>query len=99
MVYAGRTPWHGLGNALPPGQPIETWAHQAGMDWRIAASPVRYLASEAGSLAQIHTFRERQVLFRSDTKAPLSVVGDRYQVVQPQEILEFYRDLTELSGF
>jgi phage/plasmid-like protein (TIGR03299 family) len=38
-------------------------------------------------------------LFRSDTNAPLSVVSQRYQVVQPREILEFYRDLTEVSGF
>jgi phage/plasmid-like protein (TIGR03299 family) len=39
------------------------------------------------------------VLYRSDTHAPLSVVSQRYQEVQPMEILEFYRDLTEQSGF
>jgi phage/plasmid-like protein (TIGR03299 family) len=39
------------------------------------------------------------VLFRSDTNTPLSVVSKRYQVVQPREILEFYRDLTKVSGF
>jgi phage/plasmid-like protein (TIGR03299 family) len=39
------------------------------------------------------------VLYRSDTGAPLSVVSQRYNVVQPREILEFYRDLTEVSGF
>jgi len=44
-------------------------------------------------------FPELKVLYRSDTKAPLSVVGGRYQVVQPREVLEFYRDLTEISGF
>ena len=38
-------------------------------------------------------------MYRSDTKAPLSVVSGRYQVVQPQEVLEFYRDLTEVSGY
>ncbi len=27
------------------------------------------------------------------------MVSQRYQVVQPREILEFYRDLTEVSGF
>jgi hypothetical protein len=30
---------------------------------------------------------------------PLSVVSQRYNVVQPREILEFYRDFTEVSGF
>ncbi len=39
------------------------------------------------------------MLYRSDTKTPLSVVSNRYQVVQPREVLEFYRDLTEVSGY
>ena len=30
---------------------------------------------------------------------PLSVVSNRYQVVQPREVLEFYRDLVEVGGF
>ncbi|RZA29312.1 MAG: DUF932 domain-containing protein, partial [Proteobacteria bacterium] len=47
----------------------------------------------------IHTFPEQKVLYRSDTKAPLSVVSNRYQIVQPREVLEFYRDLTEVSGY
>jgi phage/plasmid-like protein (TIGR03299 family) len=29
----------------------------------------------------------------------LSIVSNRYQVVQPSEILEFYRDLTEVGGY
>ena len=29
----------------------------------------------------------------------MEVVGNRFKVVQPEEILEFYRDLTEVSGF
>ena len=45
------------------------------------------------------TFDDQKVLYRSDTKTALSVVGNRYQVVQPREVLEFYRDLTEVSGF
>lgn len=99
MAYVGQTPWHELGNQLPPKQPIEIWAQQAGMDWRICETPVRYMAEQAGALGSIMTFEDQKVLYRSDTKAPLSVVGGRYQVVQPREVLEFYRDLTEVSGF
>jgi phage/plasmid-like protein (TIGR03299 family) len=44
-------------------------------------------------------YQEQRVLYRSDTHAPLSVVSQRYQEVQPKQILEFYRDLTEQSGF
>jgi phage/plasmid-like protein (TIGR03299 family) len=99
MAYAGATPWHGLGNLLTAHQPIETWAKQAGMDWSIQEASVRYMTEANGTSGSIHTFPEHKVLFRSDTQAPLSVVSQRYQVVQPRDILEFYRDLTEISGF
>lgn len=99
MAYVHETPWHGLGNPLPARQPLEVWAEKAGMDWQIRDAPVRYMTEQAGSLGSIMTFADQRVLFRSDTKQPLSVVGSRYQIVQPREILEFYRDLTEVSGY
>ncbi|CAE6969226.1 hypothetical protein R69608_07185 [Paraburkholderia nemoris] len=100
MAYVGDTPWHGLGNPLSPKQPIEVWQKQAGLDWTIESADVRFVAGQAGSgLGSIHAFPEQRVLYRSDTKAPLSVVSSRYQVVQPRDVLEFYRDLTEVGGF
>ena len=99
MAYVGATPWHRLGNQLPPKQPIEVWAEKAGMEWQIRETPVRYLTEQAGALGSILSFDDQKVLYRSDTKVPLSVVSSRYQVVQPKAVLEFYRDLTEVSGF
>jgi phage/plasmid-like protein (TIGR03299 family) len=98
MAYVDETPWHGLGNPLARHQPLEMWAEQAGMNWKIEESEVRFVAGATG-LGSIHAFPEQKVLYRSDTKAPLSVVSNRYQVVQPAEILEFYRDLTEVGGY
>jgi len=99
MAYVGETPWHGLGNQLTQNQPIVVWAQQAGMDWRIESSNVSYMAQNQRGQSIIMPFEEQRVLYRSDTYAPLSVVSQRYQEVQPLEILEFYRDLTEQSGF
>lgn len=99
MAYVGETPWHGLGNQLTPKQPLEVWAKQSGLSFKILETPVRYMAESVGQLSAIMTFPEQKVLFRSDTKTPLSVVSSRFQVVQPSDILEFYRDLTEISGF
>lgn len=99
MAYVGDTPWHGLGNQLTQNQPIEVWAQQAGMDWRIESSDVSYMARNERGQSIIMPYEEQRVLYRSDTHAPLSVVSQRYQEVQPMEILEFYRDLTEQSGF
>ena len=95
MAYVHETPWHGLGNKLAERQPIEIWQQQAGMNWEIKETPVQFATDDAGTQPYI----EQKVLYRSDTNAPLSVVSQRYKVVQPAEILEFYRDLSEISGF
>ena len=99
MAYTGEKPWHGLGNHLPPNQSLEDWRRAAGMDWSIEEAEVRFVAAGNKNLGSIHAFPEQKVLYRSDNKAPLSVVSARYQVVQPAEILEFYRDLTEVGGY
>lgn len=99
MAYVGETPWHGLGNELTPRQPIEVWAKQSGMSFQILETPVRFMAESAGPLGSIKTFADQKVLYRSDTQDALSVVSNRYQVVQPSEVLEFYRDLTQVAGY
>lgn len=98
MAYAGQQPWHGLGNRLAPKQSIDAWTRAAGLDWQIESSEVRFVSGN-GNLGAIHAFPDQRVLYRSDTKAPLAVVSSRYQIVQPAEILEFYRDLTEAGNF
>ncbi|MCH8532299.1 MAG: DUF932 domain-containing protein [Saccharospirillum sp.] len=99
MAYIGQTPWHGLGNQLTTNQPLEVWASEAGLNWSIEESPVRFVTHSSGTLGEILSYPDSKLLYRSDTKAPLSVVGSRFKVVQLGEILEFYRDLTEVSGF
>lgn len=102
MAYTGETPWHELGHALPPKQPLEVWAQNAGMDWSIRETPVRFMVDaheNDQSLQTLQAFDDQKVLYRSDTGAPLSVVGNRYQIVQPREVLEFYRDLTDIAGY
>ena len=98
MAYQGQTPWHGLGNQLTPNQPLEIWAKQAGMDWSIESSPVQFIKGQH-HLGTRGEYPDKRVLYRSDNHLPLSVVSPRYKVVQPLEILEFYRDLTEHAGF
>ena len=94
MAYNGQTPWHGLGNQLTDKQPLEIWLREAGMDWSLQSSPVHYLTEHSAEV-----YADAKVLFRSDTGDALSVVSNRYQEVQPREVLEFYRDLVELGGF
>ncbi len=93
MAYTGQTPWHGLGNVLPPQQSLDIWLQAAGMDWTIEQSDVMFnVASDA---LHIRPYSDSKVLYRSDTLTPLSVVSSRYNVVQPHEVLHFYQDLVE----
>lgn len=97
MAYVGQTPWHGLGNQLTLNQPIDTWLVEAGMNWTIESSDVLFNVSPDGM--HIRSQPDSKVLYRSDNLSPLSVVSNRYQIVQPYEILHFYKDLVSAGGF
>lgn len=94
MAYVGGVPWHGLGQELTTGADINLWRAQAGMNWQVKRSRVRY-----GEGDQQRIFDDQHVLFRSDTKDPLAVVGAKYKIVQPGEVLEFFRELVQGNGF
>jgi len=97
MAYTGQTPWHGLGNLLHAKQSLDIWLHAAGMDWTIEQGDVMFnVASDA---LHIRPYADNKVLYRSDTLEPLSVVSQRYNVVQPHEVLHFYQDLVDAGGF
>jgi phage/plasmid-like protein (TIGR03299 family) len=98
MAYANETPWHGLGNQLPAKQPLEVWLQAAGFDWTIKETDVLFNVAE-GNGFHVKPHPDSKVLYRSDSFAPLSVVSNRYKVVQPAEVLEFYRDLVSAGGF
>lgn len=102
MAYVGETPWHGLGQELQAGADIDTWKREAGMEWELNETPVLFQPTPDGILAPDQgplVMPGRKILYRSDTKVPLSVVSESYRVVQPGEILEFYRDLVGAAGF
>lgn len=94
MAYAGDdTPWHGLGQSLSDGASIETWKEEAGMDWEIKESPVIFNTPSGQKV-----YSDQKILYRGDTQEQLSIVGDNYKVVQPGEVLEFFRELVGLQG-
>lgn len=103
IAYVGETPWHGLGQKLSPGADLLTWQQESGLDWECLTSPVQYMregiSTEGHQISNLRTADGQRVLYRSDSGEALSVVSDRYRVVQPRDIIEFYRDLTERFGF
>jgi phage/plasmid-like protein (TIGR03299 family) len=98
FAYVGAQTWHGLGQQLTPDAPIPMWIEEAGFNWTIKEAQVYGTPLDLSAGEFIH-MPDRKMLYRSDTRAPLAVVGTKYNVVQPEEILTFYEDLVASGGF
>ena len=94
MAYVGDAPWHSLGSKLTEGAPLEVWAREAGLNFIVNAADVQFETPDGNKV-----YDSRRVLYRNDTNAPLAVVGSKYKVVQPMEVLEFFRNLTVEHGW
>lgn len=90
--------WHGLGQALEDDATHDEWLQASGMNWRVLRSKVRYATERGEGPSTFREMPEQHVLFRSDDKRPLGVVSDRYKVVHPGEVLEFFRDIVRVGG-
>lgn len=91
--------WHELGGETPAGAPLEIWAKNAGLDFEYAKAPVFYQPTVNGVLLPPKVHDDRFSLYRNDTGKALAVVSDRYQIVQPAHVLEFFRDLIDTMGY
>lgn len=95
IAYVGQTPWHGLGQLMLPGLPIGIWLKQAGLDWHCLRAGVEFDRQDGTR----GTSDKDTVLYRSDSGSVLSIVDKGYRPVQPNQILEFFDDLTKQHGF
>lgn len=94
IAYSGEKPWHNLGFELPKGKSLEVWCEKAGLDWEAKQAPVAWVDEKK----VMHESASDIVLYRSDTKDQLSVVGKDFKVVQPKAVIEFFRELVEDNG-
>lgn len=98
MAYTGDTPWHRLGQVLTKGASLEEWKRQAGFEWQALEAIPQYQCVQ-DKKGYLRPMSDRKVLYRSDNGAPLGIVSDDYQVVQPDEAMEFFRDICESNGW
>jgi phage/plasmid-like protein (TIGR03299 family) len=95
IAYAGKTPWHGLGQQLTENASIDIWRKEAGLNWDAKLAPVIYTIDGQN----YSEMPNQNVIYRSDTNTPLGVVTNRYKVHQPAEILDFFNTLVQSAGF
>jgi len=85
--------------SLTAGATLDQWQNEAGMNWTIQRAPAHYVPVIDGQPQTAQPVSNRDVLYRSDNGQSLSIMsGNRYKIVQPKEVLSFYRDLIEAAG-
>jgi phage/plasmid-like protein (TIGR03299 family) len=89
--------WHRFGEQMQPGQSIEQWCASAGLHWTAIKVPA--IAALEGDAFEHIKIDARfcpvpgfKFLVRSDNGHVLGFVSDGYQIVQPVEVLEWFRD-------
>jgi phage/plasmid-like protein (TIGR03299 family) len=89
--------WHGREHVIPADAAFDDWFDASGLNYKALRSKVRYCTARDPQVSDFLEMPSRHVLFRGDTLAPLAVVGEDYKVVQPRQVLEFFRDLCDTN--
>ena len=99
MAYVGDVPWHGLGQLVDPDADIDTWKVQAGLNWFIQKRPLSYPIMNADGTRGLQVIENQFAHVRNDTQEIIGTGSDRFQLVQPGDTLEFFRELVRDSRF
>lgn len=87
------------GAVKPLSDDPDNWASEAGLEWTLAEAPCYYELGTGTDDEVMYPFKDRKVLYRSDTKLPLAIVSPRYKPVQPTDILKMFGDMVSKYGF
>lgn len=86
--------WHRMGQQAEPGWSIAQWAAAAKLDWSAEKCPAYADISDSAVQRASDGYKRvdgGRFLVRSDTRHVLGYVSDRYQPVQPRDVLEWFQ--------
>ena len=90
MVFAGETPWHGLGHRLEGNESADEIRKLAGLDWNVEVEP---LYRKVGGEFQVFPMANASV--RDSDGAELGCVGPRWTPYQNESMFECFRPMVE----
>lgn len=89
------TPWHGLGQVIAKEQPLDVWLKQSNLNWKAERTPALF----RDNMGVIRQSEDTQILYRNDNFMELGTCTSRYQIVQPNEVINFFEDLVAGMGW
>ena len=93
MMYVGKTPWHGLGVAIPEGKKlsIEEAIGVAGLDWEVK---IQHIFTKDGRGIPLGILNQ-YVTCRTSDNAVLGIVGKDYQAFQNRDAFKWFQPFLE----
>lgn len=88
------TPWHGLGQVIPQNQPLDVWMKMSNLNWQAERTSALF-RDTTGLLHKSET----DILYRNDNFMQLGTCSDKYKIVQPNEVINFFEDLVGGMGW
>lgn len=67
---------------------VDDWMIENGLNFSYESSPIIYQTPQGQ-----RTYPQTQVLYRSDTHAPIGHMSQRFKPVQPREMVQLYHDI------
>ena len=90
MAYAGKTPWHGLGNKVEDNLTPQQMLKAAGLEWQVQKKPVYHLTDKSYVKSD-----KWNILVRSDNNKILGPCGNNYVPIQNSEVFSFFEKFTK----
>ncbi|MFI9558850.1 DUF932 domain-containing protein [Nonomuraea endophytica] len=94
-LYSAVPAWHQLGQIIPGGiSDIDQVLRLGHIGFEVEKREVRYsFMTEQENTPSLRSFPDQYVTVRTDSGAPLGVVGSKYEVIQNRALFEFLQDL------
>ena len=88
MMFAGETPWHGLGNKVDSTITISEAIENAGLNWNVGLKNLQTVDGIPVS---------HRATYREDTGNVLGVVGPRYTPLQNQDAFDWFQPFLDAN--
>lgn len=82
-----------------PGDDLPTIRAKSGTDFSLQRAKVRFATAHGMTPDAFSEMPDQHVILRSDNKAPMGIVSDKYKLVQPAQVMDWMDTLTHSAGF
>lgn len=93
IAWKGETPWHGLGYEVPANATGAEMLKIAKLDWKVQRRAIAMRSADGSKNTMLtDPLKDYRAIVRADTDQVFQVASNRYQVVQNQDIVDFFRE-------